>query len=67
MKADKKVTGAAQQMLDGVLKKPQDMKTYMRDGATYAIAQFVVCNDQVCAMMVLCIDVDVVGPGSCSC
>src|SRR6266852_2220257 len=44
MKADKKVTGAAQQTLDGVLEKLQDMKTYTHDGATYAIAQFVVCN-----------------------
>ncbi len=67
MKVDKKVTGAAQQMLDGVLEKLQDMKTYTRDGATHAVAQFVACNDQVCAMMVLHIDVDVVGPGSCSC
>jgi hypothetical protein len=64
MKLDKKATGV-QLTLDGALKKPEDVKMYTRDGATHAVAQFVACDDQVRMMMVLGIDVDAVGPGSC--
>ena len=66
MKLDKKVTGV-QLTLDGALKKPEDVKMYTRDGATHAVAQFVACDDQVRMMVVLGIDVDAVGPGSCYC
>ena len=66
MKIDKKATGA-QLTLDGVLEKREEEKIYTRDGATHAVAQFVACNDQVCAMVVWCIEADIVQPGSCSC
>ena len=59
MKVDKKVTGGTQLTLDGVLEKLEDMKTYTHDGATHAVAQFVACNDQMCKVMILHADVDV--------
>jgi hypothetical protein len=67
MKVDKKGTAGGQLTLDGALEKPLEVKTYMCDGATHAVAQFVACDDQVCVMVVLRLDVDVVGPGSCCC
>ena len=56
MKVDRKVAGGVQLMLDRTLEKPQEVKTYMHDGATHAVAQFIACNDQVCARMVWCIE-----------
>jgi hypothetical protein len=67
MKVDKKGMAGGQLTLDGALEKPLEVKTYMHDGATYAVAQFVACNDQVCVMVVLRVNVDIVGPGSCCC
>lgn len=66
MKADK-AKGETQQTLDGVLEKSAGVKPYTREEATHAVAQFVACDDQVSAIVVLRIDVDIVGPGSCSC
>ncbi len=56
MKVDRKVAGGVQLMLDGTLEKPQEVKTYTHDGATHAVAQFIVCDDQVCARVVQCIE-----------
>ncbi|KAN0124318.1 hypothetical protein V8E52_001967 [Russula decolorans] len=50
MKVDKKGMAGGQLTLDGALEKPLEVKTYMHDGATYAVAQFVACNDQALAV-----------------
>jgi hypothetical protein len=65
--ADKKATVGVQLMLDGVLEKQLEAKTYTRDGATHTVAQFVACDDQVCAMVVWHVNADIVRPGFCSC
>jgi hypothetical protein len=65
MKVDKKGT-AAQSTLDGVLGKPAYMKLYTREGAMHAIAQLVACDDQVRKMVMLCIEIDDLRPGSCA-
>ena len=48
MKVDKKAKGGLQLTLDEALEKLSEVKVYMRDGATHAIAQLVACDDQVC-------------------
>jgi len=67
MKVDKKATGGAQLTLDRMLEKQSKVKIYMCDGATHAVAQFVVCDDQVCMMAVWHVDAQIGWPGSCSC
>ena len=47
MKEDKKRKGGTQATLDRMLEKTAEVKTYSREGATHAIAQFVACDDQV--------------------
>jgi hypothetical protein len=59
MKVDKKASGGVQLTLDGALEKLSEVKIYTRDGATHAIAQFIVCNDQVCVMVVQCVDAEI--------
>jgi hypothetical protein len=67
MKVDKKAAGGVQLTLDATLEKPSEVKVYMRDGATHAVAQFIACDDQVCVMVVVwCVDAEI-GPGSRSC
>jgi hypothetical protein len=51
MKVDKKAKGVVQSTLDGILDKPAHMKVYTRDDAMHAVAQLVVCDDQVCKML----------------
>ena len=65
MKVDKKGT-AVQLTLDGVLEKPAHMKLYTHEGAIHAIAQLVVCDDQVRKMVMLCVEIDGLQPGSCA-
>jgi len=66
MKVDR-AKGGTQQTLDRALEKSVDVKLYMHDGVTHTVAQFIMCDDQMSAIVILCIDVDIVGPGSCSC
>ena len=65
MKVDKKGT-AVQSTLDGVLEKLAYMKLYTHEGVTHAVAQFVACDDQVCEVVMLCIEIDSLQPGSCT-
>jgi hypothetical protein len=67
MKVDKKAARGVQLTLDAMLEKPSEVKVYMHDGATHAVAQFVPCDDQVCVMVVVwCVDAKI-RPGSRSC
>ena len=65
MKVDKKGT-AVQSTLDRVLEKLAYVKLYMREGATHAVAQFIACNDHVREVVMLCIEIDSLQPGSCA-
>ena len=47
--ASKKPTGRTQSTLDGTFEKKAEAKVFTREAATHAIAQFVACDDQVCA------------------
>jgi hypothetical protein len=53
MQGEKKAKGGVQTTLDAVLEKMAEVKTYMREGVTHAIAQLVACDDQVSATLVL--------------
>ena len=66
MKVDKKATREAQLTLDAVLEKPSEVKIYTCDEVSYAVAQFIVCDDQVCVIVVQHVDAQI-RPGSCSC
>jgi hypothetical protein len=56
----KESTGGTQLTLNRALEKPIEVKTCMCDEVTHAVAQFIVCNDQVCMMVVQRVDVDIV-------
>jgi hypothetical protein len=67
MKVDKKATEGAQLTLDGALEKQSKVKIYIHNGATHAVAQFVMCNDQVYVMAVQHVNAQIGWPSSCSC
>ena len=52
--------------LDGVLEKLAYMKLYTHEGVTHAVVQFVACDDQVYEVVMLCIEIDSLQPGSCT-
>jgi len=60
-------TGEAQLTLDGALEKQSKAKIYIHNGATHAVAQFVMCNDQVYVMAVQHVNAQIGWPSSCSC
>jgi hypothetical protein len=65
MKVDKKTTGIVQSTLDGVLEKAPYLKSYTREGALHAVAQFVACDNQVREMLMLLAEIDILRPGPC--
>jgi hypothetical protein len=67
MKANKNAKGGVQGTLDAVLEKTLEVKAYMHEGVTHAIVQFVVCDDQVGVVVVLCKDTDFPRLGTCCC
>jgi len=67
MKVDKKATEGAQLTLDGALEKQSEAKIYIHDGAIHAVAQFIICDDQVCVMVVQHVVAQIGWPSSFSC
>ena len=59
MKMDKNTKGGVQSTLDAALEKTKEVKTYTREEVTHAVAQFVACDDQVGAMVVMQDDIDI--------